>query len=67
MRGQGIRDARATKRWNHAHPRPTRYRGVPRIVLTAPLSSVTVDFHLSQCEKLPRYGKLVTSVCSVRR
>src|SRR5712691_950354 len=35
--------------------------GVPRIFLTAPLSSAAVGFHQDQGEQLRRYGKLATS------
>src|SRR2546426_12231692 len=40
---------------------------VPRIFLTAPLSYDAVAFHLGQCEKLLRYGKLATSSYSSAR
>ena len=37
------------------------HRGVPRIFLTAPLSSAAVGFHQDPGEQLLRYGKLATS------
>jgi len=43
------------------HSRPTLCHGVPRIFLTAPLAYDAVAFHLGQCEKRLRYGKLATS------
>jgi hypothetical protein len=61
MCGQCPRSARAKKRCDHAHSRPTLYHGVPRIFLTAPLSYAAVAFHLGPCEKLLRYVKLATS------
>jgi len=60
-RGQCIQNARAKKRGDHAHARPTLCHGVPRIFLTTPLSYDAVALYLGQCEQLLRYGKLATS------
>jgi hypothetical protein len=65
MCGQCPRSARAKKRCDHAHSRPTLYHGVPRIFLTAPLSYAAVAFHLGPCEKLLRYVKLATSCLNI--
>ena len=51
--GQNMRRSRLGS--SHIH------RGVPRLLLTTPLSSAAVGFHQDPSEQLLRYGKLATS------
>src|SRR5216683_6840056 len=61
MCSQSISSARTRKHGDHPHICVLRWLGVPRIFLSAPLSSDAVAFYLSRGAQHLRDGKLATS------
>src|SRR5438094_8598906 len=61
MCSQSISGARTRKHGDHPHICVLRWLGVPRIFLSAPLSSDAVAFYLSRGAQHLRDGKLATS------